>query len=1149
MATRRRWALPLLASLLVLLVVGALVSLPIKAGAASQVMEPPADTYAAAVAPACAPADTYPEIALDSIKGTVKDLASDGETIWVLQETSTDIDTLSAYNLSTGARDTDQDINPQGVSNLEPQGVWIDETTLYMPDDGVGTSPYPVRAFKRSDGNLDTGKGFTLSASAPGEGTGPRTIWSDGETMWVADLAILTTLPAYSLVEDPDTTETEYGAYLSARNLTTPSNHNFIAGHGTTLWSAHKDGGLVAAYDLTDYSRDESKDLQLPAGVTVGGLWADGERLWVAQRDGSKISVVHQRINASGLAVAGTPLPGERLSANRSGLTDPNGIADDVRYSYQWLRDCQAIPGATRDSYRMTDADLASALTLRVSFTDEAGNEEEVFADPSTRADQVIDVPWHWDLVPEDLWRSGGDFRLIFLTDAGFAPDSTDIEDYNRFVEEQARAPDTPEALRTYHRWFRVLGSTADVDARDNTASTGLGIGVPTYWLQGDRVADRYSDFYNSQWFVETSPTNRRGTTLSINALTGRDVITGSESDGRKKDGNALGDEMVAMGRLDGVNGVPLPVGAADLTVANTDTSKSYYALSPLFRVSEGRTLPPPEPCQSPPALLCATLTSVLAAHEGYTSPELYPHDPGGSMTDDTFSYGGIEYTILALTSNYRPFEDYYQVFMIVTPQLPDLAGSELRLDISGTTLEDFLVTQLTGGLNTQLLKSNLSAHALPDGNQFSVAIHDRTVATGPPLVSYDSVLNSGNLPAGSQFRVMFAGLYVGHDATYVDDGRELKICDTDPDQPECAIDEENTNIHDYNLLVQQMARWGGASAAVHYSGIPISGERRAPFFRALISTAGTDARDNTATTYTYSDDDDDTNDDLGVPIYWLTGKKVADDYRDFYDGTWDNPNDAINMRGASVNRRAWPHATGSRSDGTVDPTGFLGHPSGQVRTGSGDNPLGGGELTDVDSPFYIYALSPIFEVRPPKPDVAFKNIAVKSDEVTLKIDAYEHEDRSALTRLELNFHRLPMGGTGDSQHRVDAAKRRFAERKRRVRHWLIGPQRVHLTLRMRPHLDARPTPRSGTWCSWKGCGPPGGRRSSESTSAAGPSEPTNPRRPNLSSPRRRPAGAGADRGRGRGGHHAELAGTGGQRRLGHGLLPRRALDGRRDGL
>ena len=108
-------------------------------------------------------------------------------------------------------------------------------------------------------------------------------------------------------------------------------------------------------------------------------------------------------------------------------------------------------------------------------------------------------MPWHWDLVPEDLWRTGGDFRLIFLTDTGFAPDSTDIEDYNRYVQEQTRASDAPEALRTYHRWFRVLGSTADVDARDNTATTFTGTGprLPTYWLNGKRVAaGNYNGLY-----------------------------------------------------------------------------------------------------------------------------------------------------------------------------------------------------------------------------------------------------------------------------------------------------------------------------------------------------------------------------------------------------------------------------------------------------------------------------------------------------------------------------------------------------------------------------------------------------------------------------------------------------------------------------
>ena len=47
--------------------------------------------------------------------------------------------------------------------------------------------------------------------------------------------------------------------------------------------------------------------------------------------------------------------------------------------------------------------------------------------------------------------------------------------------------------------------------------------------------------------------------------------------------------------------------------------------------------------------------------------------------------------------------------------------------------------------------------------------------------------------------------------------------------------------------------------------------------FRAVISTSATNARDNTATTGT------------GVPIYWVQGAKVADNYADFYDGSWDS--------------------------------------------------------------------------------------------------------------------------------------------------------------------------------------------------------------------------------------------------------------------
>ena len=46
----------------------------------------------------------------------------------------------------------------------------------------------------------------------------------------------------------------------------------------------------------------------------------------------------------------------------------------------------------------------------------------------------------------------------------------------------------------------------------------------------------------------------------------------------------------------------------------------------------------------------------------------------------------------------------------------------------------------------------------------------------------------------------------------------------------------------------------------------------------ALLSLPGADARLITDTTWTETD--------RGVPIYWLNGARVADDYADFYDGS-----------------------------------------------------------------------------------------------------------------------------------------------------------------------------------------------------------------------------------------------------------------------
>ena len=97
---------------------------------------------------------------------------------------------------------------------------------------------------------------------------------------------------------------------------------------------------------------------------------------------------------------------------------------------------------------------------------------------------------------------------------------------------------------------------------------------------------------------------------------------------------------------------------------------------------------------------------------------------------------------------------------------------------------------------------------------------------------------------------------------------------------------------------------------------------------RALVSTPGVGARLHTDTTWDPSD--------RGVPIYWLLGAKVADDYEDFYDGSWDNETDPRNELGNPRPLAGSAPWTGSDHDGTELFDGTVSRAMGQPRVGVG---------------------------------------------------------------------------------------------------------------------------------------------------------------------------------------------------------------------
>ena len=73
--------------------------------------------------------------------------------------------------------------------------------------------------------------------------------------------------------------------------------------------------------------------------------------------------------------IGGTAHVGETLTVDTTAISDADGL-DNVGYSYQWLADNTEIAGATDPTYTLVAADEDKTIKVRVTFTDDGGNQE-----------------------------------------------------------------------------------------------------------------------------------------------------------------------------------------------------------------------------------------------------------------------------------------------------------------------------------------------------------------------------------------------------------------------------------------------------------------------------------------------------------------------------------------------------------------------------------------------------------------------------------------------------------------------------------------------------------------------------------------------------------------------------------------------------
>ena len=79
--------------------------------------------------------------------------------------------------------------------------------------------------------------------------------------------------------------------------------------------------------------------------------------------------------------IIGTPEVSETLTADVSNIQDADGL-ENVAYTYQWIRVIDGveteIAGATGTTYEVATADIGHQIKVRVNFTDDLGNAEEL---------------------------------------------------------------------------------------------------------------------------------------------------------------------------------------------------------------------------------------------------------------------------------------------------------------------------------------------------------------------------------------------------------------------------------------------------------------------------------------------------------------------------------------------------------------------------------------------------------------------------------------------------------------------------------------------------------------------------------------------------------------------------------------------------
>ena len=165
--------------------------------------------------------------------------------------------------------------------------------------------------------------------------------------------------------------------------------HAFTATGGEVVKARRLERGKNVRWEITvQPSGNAGVTVALPATTDCSSQGAictgDGRKLSSAlevtvpgPEASSQLSQQQNSAATGAPAITGTARVGETLTANTTGIADSDGLTR-ATFAYQWLAEDADITDATGSTYTPAAIDAGKAVKVRVTFTDDAGNEESL---------------------------------------------------------------------------------------------------------------------------------------------------------------------------------------------------------------------------------------------------------------------------------------------------------------------------------------------------------------------------------------------------------------------------------------------------------------------------------------------------------------------------------------------------------------------------------------------------------------------------------------------------------------------------------------------------------------------------------------------------------------------------------------------------